>query len=149
VFASFTKQGNVVAERAKNHATRLGRSLVGTEHFLLAIGDTPECAGARVLERLGWDKEAVRTAIRSATGSSDGETSRHSHDKELTMSLGAAMAPAAMSRLPRVGTHCILYGIVGDGETRAADALSASGVDHQSIRVAVEAAIQQGDGDPD
>ena len=63
MFERFLREGRAVAARAQDEARRLGTSVVGSEHLLLALAASPESPAGRALAALQIDEEAVRRAI--------------------------------------------------------------------------------------
>jgi ATP-dependent Clp protease ATP-binding subunit ClpA len=68
VFDHFSKDAREVVARAQFEARALRHNYLGTEHVLLGLFGHGQNSATRVLERLGVDREAVRTSIKEIIG---------------------------------------------------------------------------------
>jgi len=63
MFERFTKDARRVVVSSLRTATESGAGKVGPEHLLLAVADTSDGAGARVLAGFGVTADSLRTAL--------------------------------------------------------------------------------------
>ncbi len=59
----YTPMAKHAMEMSVREAQRLGHSYVGTEHILLGLLHDEDSAGARVIESMGVDLEALKTTV--------------------------------------------------------------------------------------
>ena len=68
MFDNFSKDAREVVTRAQFEACALRHNYLGTEHLLLGLFGRGQSPAARVLERLGVNREAVHTSVREIIG---------------------------------------------------------------------------------
>src|SRR4029077_16245472 len=120
-FARFTDHAKLLLPVAQREAEQSGHSYIGTEHMLLACFGDPEFLAAKVLDKLGVEQAAVRSAIDEAIGTKKAElrkhiipTSRVKKVIEIAFHLSASVDDE------RVGTHHVLLALAAEGEGIAA-----------------------------
>ena len=67
----FTPAAQRVIERSAELADLVGGQAVITEHLLLAITSTPECAAAKLIAEQGSSSDSVLSALQSVLGGDD------------------------------------------------------------------------------
>lgn len=108
-----------------------GNDYVGQEHLLLAIAQDPECTGARVLARLGFD---ARAAVEETLSSGDfpAAAERGLTPRGIAM-IDHAARESRERRDPQIGTEHMLLGMAQVG----LDLLRDQGIDADRISTAL------------
>jgi ATP-dependent Clp protease ATP-binding subunit ClpA len=97
MFERFLRNARAVATQAQDEAQRVGASVVGSEHLLLALAASPESPAGRALATLDIDEAAVRRAI-------DVEFRSALERVGITLSaVGISSAPVPSEKRPRWG----------------------------------------------
>ena len=138
----FTDRARRAVRLAQEEALLLRHGQVGTEHLLLGLLYEGEGVAARALESLGISLDEVRTRVE--------EIIRRGQDppagpipftpqakKVLELSLREALALGHHY----VGTEHLLLGLLGEGESMAAQVLARLGADHARVRERVLAVL--------
>ncbi len=73
-------EATAVLERAKGLASRFSSTQIGTEHILMAILETPECAAAQILAILGQNPAQICGRIMEAMGLPSSEYAKVRHN---------------------------------------------------------------------
>jgi prophage maintenance system killer protein len=125
MFGRFTDRARRVCYLAQEEARLLRHDYAGTEHLLLALLYEGEGVAARALQALGISREEVRGQVEEMTG--HGQGSRLGPipftppaKKALELSLREALALGHHY----IGTEHILLGLLGEGESVAAQVLT-------------------------
>ncbi len=142
MFARFTERARRVCYLAQEESRLLRHDYVGTEHLLLALLYEREGATARALQAVGIFREAVLGQVEEITGRGQGSPAgpipfSPPAKKALELSLREALA---------LGHHCIgtehlLLGLLREGESVAAQALTRLGTGHDTAREQVVALL--------
>ena len=161
--APHTKQ---VINYAIEESRKLGHSHVGTEHLLLGIVRQGENTAAKVLASLGVELEKVRHQVivqlgqhgpaaaergsppptepsGSAFGAFRGPFERFNDRAKRVLAF--AQEEAVRFKHNYIGTEHVLLGLVREGESVAARALTTLGVELSKVRTAVEFIVGPGD----
>jgi ATP-dependent Clp protease ATP-binding subunit ClpC len=130
---------------AQMEATRLGESVVGTEHLLLGLLCHEDSAAVRVLVRLGSSPERVREEAERRAGRGDGRARKEMELSPLAKRvIDLAYEEARTLENNYVGTEHLLLGILGEGEGLGCRILAYLGIDLSRTRV-VAVALQEED----
>ena len=142
-FERFTVKARRVVVGAQEQARLLGHDHIGTEHILLALFDVPDGTAAKVLHRLGYDKETARADIAAVVQPGTADLRGHipfAPGAKKTLEL--ALREAQQLHHPDIGTEHILLALVREGEGVGAQVL-AERIDPVSrIRAAVLASVE-------
>jgi ATP-dependent Clp protease ATP-binding subunit ClpC len=135
MFEKFTDRARRVIVLAKEEATALNHSYIGTEHLLLGLIRDGDGIAARALTSMGIGLAAVRQAVLDIIGQGQQAPSGHipftpRSKKVLELSLREALQLGADS----IGTEHILLALLREGDGIAAQILVASGLDLNRVR---------------
>jgi hypothetical protein len=133
-FGGFTPSAQKLLTLAQTEALKAGFSYIGTEHLLLAAFGEADFHSAKILEELGVDEAAVRSALdgllakkKRATPTKIIPTSRVKVVIELAFKL------CLTSGDPRVSTGHVLLALSSEGNGIAAHVLNDLGATRQRI----------------
>ena len=134
-FARFTDHAKELLTIAQREAEQSGHSYIGTEHMLLACFGSAEFFSARILERLGVEQDAVRSAIAEAIGAKKTEMRKHIVPTarvkkviEISFHLSGGLGDDL------VGTHHLLLALAAEGDGIAAHVLKDLGATKDRIQ---------------
>ena len=138
----FTDRARRAVLLAEEEALLLRHGQVGTEHLLLGLLYEGEGVAARALESLGISPEEVRTRVEEIIGRGQDPPGGSipftpQAKKVLELSLREALALGHHY----VGTEHLLLGLLGEGESMAAQLLAGLGADHVQVRERVLAVL--------
>ncbi|MDR1595875.1 MAG: ATP-dependent Clp protease ATP-binding subunit [Puniceicoccales bacterium] len=140
---NLTPRAQQVLAVARQEAERLGKSVIGTEHILLALMQLPQCIAISILHSMNVDLGAIRADIERLsekdTRVSDGGNIELSPVVQRV--LVAAAKEATMLQHPYIGTEHILLGILREDEGIAAKLLLDAGVKLETCRQAILSAL--------
>jgi excisionase family DNA binding protein len=142
----FTEHARRIVFSAKDEAARHGESAVSTEHLLLALLLESDCAGVRMLARMGATPNRVRAEMDrrlAATGKrppeepSAGEPAQEGEvvlTPRAKRALELAWNEAHRQNTGYAGSEHLLLGILLEGEGPAAGVLAQMGVTIEKVR---------------
>src|SRR4051794_2875608 len=146
-FDKFTERARKVPTLAQEEAQRFNHNYIGTEHFLLGLVREGDGIAARVLSNLGVQLPKVRAAVEFQIGRGEtvivgeiGLTPRAKKVVELSVD------EARRLNHHYIGTEHLLLGLVGEGDSIAAEVLSSLGVELDKVRAQVIQVLSQGGG---
>jgi ATP-dependent Clp protease ATP-binding subunit ClpC len=136
MFQRFTDRARRVVVLSQEEARQLDHNYIGTEHILLGLIREGNGVGAKALEALGADLEAVRDEVEEIIGRGTQApaaghipfTPRAKTVLELSLSESQALGHTY------IGTEHILLGLIREGEGVAAQVLTRLGADLESAR---------------
>lgn len=116
-FERFTKEARKVVVMAQEEARLLRHDYIGTEHILLGLLDAPDGVAARVLHRLGYDKETARADVAAAVEPGPKQLNGHiPFAPSAKKTLDLALREAQQLHHTSIGTEHILLALVREGE---------------------------------
>jgi ATP-dependent Clp protease ATP-binding subunit ClpA len=139
MFERFTDRARRVLVLAQDEASALGHGFLGTEHILLGLLAEGEGVGAKALQALQVDPDALRERIVGLVGAGDPSSVTGSPPftprakRVLELSLRAALDLGHNY----IGTEHELLGLLAEGEGVAAQVLVASGLSAVDVRAKV------------
>jgi hypothetical protein len=143
---SYSQRARTVLHLAEEEARRLNHAYVDTEHLLLALLKERGGEAAKMLERLGIEREAMRKAIESVIGRGD-------HPSPLLVRW-TPRAQAVLERAAKtaqkldqqyVDTEHMLLGLLQGGKGAAVTILESFGVTVQRVRQEMARVFQERD----
>ncbi|MCI3241616.1 Clp protease [Streptomyces sp. 7R016] len=142
-FERFTAHARKAVVTAQEQARQLRHTHIDTEHVLLGLLDVPDGTAAKVLHRLGYDKETARADITAvAEPGSDELTGHIPFAPRAKKTLELALREAQQLQHSHVGTEHILLALVREGEGIGAQVLAERINPVGKIRAAVLAAVE-------
>ncbi|MBY8340960.1 Clp protease [Streptomyces spinosirectus] len=141
-FERFTAHARKAVVTAQEQARQLKHSHIDTEHVLLGLLDVPDGTAAKVLHRLGYDKETARADIAAVVEPGSRESTGHiPFAPRAKKTLELALREAQQLQHHHVGTEHILLALVREEEGVGAQVLAERINPVSKIRVAVLAAV--------
>ncbi|MDR1432865.1 MAG: ATP-dependent Clp protease ATP-binding subunit [Puniceicoccales bacterium] len=139
---NLTPRAQQVLAIARQEAERLGQSIMGTEHVLLALMQLPQCIAVSILRTVGVDMEAVRGKIEKQRGHAQSDSGGAIElSSAVQKVLVAAAKEANMLQHPYIGTEHILLGILREDDGMAAKLLLEAGAKLETCRQAILSAL--------
>jgi ATP-dependent Clp protease ATP-binding subunit ClpA len=140
MFERFTDRARRVLVLAQDEATALGHGFLGTEHILLGLLAEGEGVGAKALQALQVDPDALRERIVGIVGTGDpaavaGTAPPFTPRAKRVLEL--ALRAALDLGHNYIGTEHELLGLLAEGEGVAAQVLVASGLSAVDVRAKV------------
>jgi ATP-dependent Clp protease ATP-binding subunit ClpC len=134
---NFTERVRKILTRAREEATRLNHSYVGTEHILLGLVAEEEGVAIEVLRGLGADPQALARLVEGAIQPGRDAVNPRvdlpytSRGKKI---LELAMQEVRMLKHRYVGSEHLLLGMLAEGKGIAAQVLAEAGVTLEAAR---------------
>ena len=143
-FERFSVKARKVVVTAQEEARLLKHGYIGTEHILLGLLDVSDSTAAKVLERLGYDKETARADIAAVAEPGTEELSGHiPFAPSAKKTLDLALREAHQLRHTSIGTEHILLALVAaEGEGGGAKMLAQRINPISKVRAAVLASLE-------
>ncbi len=134
-FERFTERARRVLGQSEEEAHRLGHGFVGTEHILLALVESNDGLGVRVLEEAGISKSMVeeRILVLIKRGSASGEGTLPFTPRAKAV-LRSAVEESLRLGHNYVGTEHLLLGLLTDEDSVAAKVLLDLNASYDVIR---------------
>jgi len=142
MFERFTGEARRAVVDAQQECTRLGHEHIDPEHVLLALLAQPDSVASRALVECVVDTAALRRDIEGAIGRGTREAAGGGHipfHPDSKRVLEASLREALRAGHHHIGTGHMLLGLLTVEDSRAANALRATGVDPGVLRERVEA----------
>ena len=129
---------------AREEAPRLHHDFIGTEHVLLGLAQSQSGALPKVMQRLGVNRENVRTEIEKWIGLGQPATripAKIPFTPRAKRALSLAAKEAKSFGRPDIGAEHIFLGLLLEGHGVAALVLKNLGVDAEKTRVEIRRAL--------
>ncbi len=135
----FTGKAQHALNAALNAASQLGHSYIGSEHLLLGLISTPDCAASRLLATRGVQIEQVKTAIIEITGVGSPEPVSPSDMTPRTKKIIETSAyRSSENGQSYIGTEHLLLSLLSDRDCVAVRMLESLGASPSELSVDVE-----------
>lgn len=133
---NFTPRAQQVLALSRKEADRFNHNYVGTEHLLLGLINLGQGVAISVLQKLGLDLQAVRSAVEKQVGMGpEGQQGGNiPYTPRVKKVLALAGKEARALNHSYIGTEHILLGLLREGEGVAARVLSSLNVDIEQCR---------------
>ena len=132
----FTASAQDALAHAHEEAER-ARRWIGTEHLLHGLQAAEEGRAAAVLRRFGVDAVALRSELRGEDATTPEQGRRLLPTSQLSLALKRAKEEMTREAAGQLGTDHLLLGLLLDGGSQVAEALSARGLTYQVARDAL------------
>jgi beta-lactamase regulating signal transducer with metallopeptidase domain len=144
----YTDRARQVMALAEQEARRLKHEYVGTEHILIALAGQKDGVAAKVLDKLGVQKETVEAELAKLVrpGSKPITKGNLPQTPRAKKALELAEHEAKGLGHDYIGTEHILLGVVREKECLAAQMLAKLGVSYDVARAAVLDFVKPGPG---
>jgi len=135
MFERFTDRARRVVVQAQEEARMLAHHYVGPEHVLLGLIHEGNGVAAKALESLGISPQTVRQRVEQATGRGERAPSgRIPFTPQSKNLLERSLQESHALGHDYIGTEHILLGLIHQGESVAAQVLTALGADLNATR---------------
>jgi ATP-dependent Clp protease ATP-binding subunit ClpC len=118
---------------AQEQASRLGHSLMGTEHLLLGIAQEENSVAARLFSRLEIRLPLLQLEVEQITGKGDSTSTEMVSTPRAKRVIELAFQAARELHHDFIGSEHILLGLIGEGEGIAAQILARKGVTRELV----------------
>jgi ATP-dependent Clp protease ATP-binding subunit ClpC len=140
----FTKLAKHSISIARDEASRLGNTDIGTEHILLGIIAQDDTVAVRALKALGIDPGELRVDVEVNTGSGappirDGV--RFTRDAKRVFEL--AFEEARSQSHDYIGTESLLLAIIREPDGLGGRVLKGAGLDAEEVRARMTALLRE------
>jgi ATP-dependent Clp protease ATP-binding subunit ClpC len=119
IYGKFTKKAEAALMLAKECATALGHSYIGTEHILWGLAREGTGIAASVLSANGVTEERIKQKILELVGSGDSPAANISYTPRTKRVLELSYAEARRMGQNYIGTEHLLIAIMREGESVA------------------------------
>jgi hypothetical protein len=133
LFTRFATQAREVVIRAQEHAREAGSSHVGTEHILLGLVDDEDSVAARAIVACGVALAEVRVAVGGGEPDATPVTGHIPFSPDAKKLLELSLREALRLGHRRIGSEDILLGMLRDGSSPGARALTGLGVKRTAV----------------
>jgi ATP-dependent Clp protease ATP-binding subunit ClpA len=138
VLERLTDHGRAAVSGAQDAARSLGHAFIGTEHLLLGLLSTEDCAAARVLRSFDVIDYRVRSSVERIVGRGDGPpTAAVTFTPRARNALELALREASSMGSEVVGTEHILLGVLRENVGVARSILLEHGVTPAAARARI------------
>lgn len=146
MFDRFSDNAKKMLSMARRAAIGHGHEAIAPEHMLLGMLDAPNCSGAAILARAGIDDFTLRFALDQAMARGPGTAlSQLPFTPESKRVLELSLEGAHLAGHSYVGSQHVLFGIVREGTSVAAQVLASFGVGVDTVRSALVASVPDDD----
>ncbi len=141
----FTPKAGAALNSALTYASDLGHSYIGSEHLLLGLLSTPDCAAARLLSSRGVSADKIKATISEITGvGTPGPVS----PTDITPGAKAIIEGAAYESIKSghtyIGTEHLLLSLLSDKDCVAVRILESLGFSGGDLKSDAEAYVESG-----
>ena len=143
----FTPSAQRVIDRCVELADLVGGKAILTEHLLLAIASTPECAAAKLIAEHDLSSESMLAALQFVLGNETKLVPDHHPSPRLERVIIRAKREAFRHHHPEVSTLHLLMALIRERAGVALYALERPGTGYQKIANANRHAVRAGESD--
>ena len=138
----FTPKAQGALNSALSHASEMGHSYIGSEHILLGLMSTADCAASKILISHGASFDDVKKSVISITGiGTPGPISPSDMTPRVKRIIEHSAYEAAKSNSSYVGTEHLLLSLLSDRDCVAVRLLETLGVAAEEVRSDIESYI--------
>lgn len=143
----FTPKAQHALNAALGFASELGHSYIGSEHLLLGLLSTADCAAAKILSARGIRSEIVKGTIIEVTGiGSPEQISPSNMTPSVKKIIEVSAYESTKSNHSYIGTEHILLALLSDGDCVAVRMLESLGASVSELRGDVESYLESSPG---
>lgn len=143
----YTAVARHVLDRAEEFAYLIGGEAILTEHLLLAISATPECAAAKLINEFRGSTDSLLSALEFIVGIAGPPLATNQPSPRLERVLIRAKREAYRMKHSHVNTLHMLMALIRERQGAACLVLEVPGFGLSTIEMANMNAIQLGDSD--
>ena len=143
----FTPKAQNALNAALGFASELGHSYIGSEHLLLGLLSTADCAAAKILSARGIKGESIRSTIIGVTGvGSPEQLSPSNMTPSVKKIIEVSAYESTKSNHSYIGTEHLLLALLSDGDCVAVRMLESLGTSVSELRGDVESYLESSPG---
>ena len=143
----FTPKAQYALNAALSYASDLGHSYIGSEHLLLGLMTTPDCAASGILNARGAKTEAIKETIIGITGvGAPGLVSPTDMTPRTKKIIESSARESLKSGHSYIGTEHLLISLLSDRDCVAVRILESLGLSAQELKSDVESYIDSAPG---
>lgn len=145
----FTPKAQYALNSALTFASELGHSYIGSEHLLLGLLSTPDCAAARILSTRGAVAESIKNTMIQITGVGSPEPVSPSDMTPRTKKIIENSAYESMKGgQSYIGTEHLLLSLLSDRDCVAVRILESIGLSPSELKNDIETYIESSPAKP-
>lgn len=145
----FTPKAQYALNSALTFASELGHSYIGSEHLLLGLLSTPDCAAARILSARGAATESIKNTLIQITGVGSPEPVSPSDMTPRTKKIIEGSALESMKGgQSYIGTEHLLLSLLSDRDCVAVRILESIGLSPSELKNDIETYIESSPSKP-
>lgn len=138
MFERYTENARRALVLASEEARALHHDHLGTEHLLLALVHDDQSASAQLLSALGIPLDTVRRDLKPALPAGAGDSPEPlPFAPAVKRALELALQEAVRIDSANIGTEHLLLGLIHEGQSPAAQVVTALGGDLDRARIAI------------
>lgn len=135
----FTPKAQYALNAALSFASEMGHAYIGSEHLLLGLLATPDCAAARILKSRGADGDAIKSTVAEITGiGSPSPISPADMTPVAKKIIEGSLIVSSKSMHSYIGTEHLLLSLLSDRECVAVRIIESLGISVNDLKSDVE-----------
>ena len=143
----FTPKAQNALNSALGFASELGHSYIGSEHLLLGLLSTADCAASKILSARGIKSESVKNTIIEVTGiGSPEQISPSNMTPSIKKIIEVSAYESTKSNHSYIGTEHLLLAMLSDGDCVAVRMLESLGASVSELKSDVESYLESSPG---
>ena len=143
----FTPKAQYALNMALTYASDLGHSYIGSEHLLLGLLSTPDCAASRIMNARGSKAETVKDTVIEITGiGSPGLVTPSDMTPRTKKIIEGSAHESVKSGHSYIGTEHLLLSLLSDRDCVAVRILESLGLSPTELKGDVESYIESSPG---
>ena len=143
----FTPKAQYALNAALSYASDLGHSYIGSEHLLLGLMATPDCAASGILNARGAKTEAIKDTVIGITGvGAPGLVAPSDMTPRTKRIIESSAKESIKSGHSYIGTEHLLLSMLSDRDCVAVRILESLGLSAQELKSDVESYIDSAPG---
>ncbi len=143
----FTPKAGFALNSALSFASELGHSYIGSEHLLLGLLTTPDCASEKILSSRGVSSDKIKSTVKEITGvGTPGPVSSNDITPRTKRIIEGSAYESAKSGHSYIGTEHLLLSLLSDRDCVAVRILESLGFSCAELRGDVESYIESSPG---
>ena len=138
----FTPKAQYALNAALSLASEMGHTYIGSEHILLGLLATPDCAAAKILKAKGANTDAIRNTIAEVTGiGTPSPVSPSDMTPRTKKIIEGSLIESSKSLQSYIGTEHLLLSLLSDKECIAVRIIESLGISASDLKNDVETYI--------
>ena len=141
----FTPKAGYALNSALSFASDMGHTYIGTEHLLLGLLSTPDCAASKILSARGAAVESIKNTVIEITGiGTPGPVSPSDMTPRTKKIIEGSAYESVKSGHSYIGTEHLLLSLLSDRDCVAVRILESLGLSARELTSDIESYIESG-----